>query len=399
MTLHRIPYNKPYVTGNELGYIEAAINAGHLSGNGAFTKKCQNWLEETSGCRRAFLVHSGTAALELGALLLNIQPGDEVIMPSFTFVTTATAVVLRGATPIFVDIRPDTLNIDETAIENAITSRTRAIIPVHYAGIGCDMETIRAIADNHQLSVLEDAAHAICADHNGKPLGSFGNMAALSFHETKNLTCGEGGALLINDESLIERAEVLMEKGTDRTRFILGLTDKYTWRDIGSSFFCSEIEASFLWAQMEGAADLTERRLNNWQFYHDALETLEDLGCIRRPVVPASSKHNGHLYYILLQDETTRNRLLDHLNKLGINAVFHYIPLHSAPAGQKFGKVSGSIDVTNEVSSRLLRLPLWVGLTYEQQQEVLSATFEFFGQTQSNVSASNAAKLEVERAR
>lgn len=374
-----IPFNKPYVTGNEFGYIQEAINAGYLSGGGAFSKRCQKWLEETVGCRKAFLVHSGTAALELGALLLDLKPGDEVIMPSFTFVTTATAVVLRGAVPVFVDIRSDTLNIDEDLVEGAITERTRAIMPVHYAGVGCEMAKITAIAEKHNLRILEDAAHTVHANYDGRPLGSFGNMAALSFHETKNITCGEGGALLINDESLIERAEVLVEKGTDRTRFFQGLVDKYTWRDVGSSFLISEIEAAFLWAQMEKASELTARRLDIWQSYHCALEPLEKAGYLRRPVLPPESEHNAHMYYILLNSPTERQALVSYVNERGVNAVFHYIPLHDSHAGTRFGRAHGLMSVTTDASSRLLRLPLWIGLSAAQHQQVIDSVFSFFG--------------------
>jgi dTDP-4-amino-4,6-dideoxygalactose transaminase len=379
MLKHHIPYNKPFVTGNEFAFIQEAIGAGRLSGNGKFTKNCQQWLEDTIGCRRAFLVHSGTAALELGALLLDLQAGDEVIMPSFTFVTTATAVVLRGATPVFVDIRPDTLNIDEEAVARAITSKTKAIMPVHYAGVGCEMRRLVQIAADHGLSIFEDAAHAVCADYDGQRLGTYGKIAALSFHETKNLTCGEGGALLINDESLIERAEILVEKGTDRTRFFLGLTDKYTWRDVGSSFLCSEIEAAFLWAQMEQAEQLTQRRMDIWSFYHEALEPLEEAGYLQRPVVPPAARHNAHLYYVILNDRITRDRLLEYLNERNINAVFHYVPLHDSPAGEKFGRVDGTMSVTNDMSGRLLRLPLWIGLAQENVlQEIVSTVHSFF---------------------
>lgn len=392
MSSNYIPYNKPYVTGNEFGYIQEAINAGQLSGNGAFTKRCQRWLEETTGCKRAFLVHSGTAALELGALLLNLKPDDEVIMPSFTFVTTATAVVLRGAKPVFVDIRPDTLNIDEEAVAAAITPKTRAVMPVHYAGIGCEMARLGAIAKEHKIAIFEDAAHAVCARQDGRSLGTFGAVAALSFHETKNLTCGEGGALLINDEALVERAEMLVEKGTDRTRFFLGLTDKYTWRDVGSSFLCSEIEAAFLWAQMEQADELTRRRLEIWDHYHQALAPLEQAGLLRRPTLPANAQHNAHLYYILLPDKATRDRMLKQLNSAGVNAVFHYIPLHDSPAGMEFGRTHGSLAVTEEMSGRLLRLPLWVGMTAEQRRQVVQNVESFFVGARSEAQAALAGR-------
>ncbi|MDY0036065.1 MAG: dTDP-4-amino-4,6-dideoxygalactose transaminase [Zoogloea oleivorans] len=365
-----IPFNKPYMTGKELWNIAQAHANGHLAGDGEFTKRCSRWLEARTGANKALLTHSCTAALEMAALLADIQPGDEVIMPSYTFVSTANAFVLRGAVPVFVDIRPDTLNIDETLIEAAITERTKAIVPVHYAGVGCEMDTIMAIANKHGLLVIEDAAQAVMANYKGRPLGSIGQMGALSFHETKNIISGEGGALLVNSPHYAERAEVIREKGTNRSQFFRGQVDKYTWVDIGSSYLPGEIIAAFLAAQMEEADSITRQRLAVWNTYHQWLAEAEKAGKLRRPVVPAHCAHNAHMYYILLPDLEHRTVFIDKLRKVGINTVFHYIPLHSAPAGQRNGRTHGELRVTNEMSERLVRLPLWVGLE-EQQAEVI----------------------------
>lgn len=365
-----IPFNKPYMTGKELWNIAQAHANGHLAGDGEFTKRCSRWLEARTGANKALLTHSCTAALEMAALLADIQPGDEVIMPSYTFVSTANAFVLRGAVPVFVDIRPDTLNIDETLIETAITERTKAIVPVHYAGVGCEMDTIMAIANKHGLLVIEDAAQAVMANYKGRPLGSIGQMGALSFHETKNIISGEGGALLVNSPHYAERAEVIREKGTNRSQFFRGQVDKYTWVDIGSSYLPGEIIAAFLAAQMEEADSITRQRLAVWNTYHQWLAEAEKAGKLRRPVVPAHCAHNAHMYYILLPDLEHRTVFIDKLRKVGINTVFHYIPLHSAPAGQRNGRTHGELRVTNEMSERLVRLPLWVGLE-EQQAEVI----------------------------
>lgn len=365
-----IPFNKPYMTGKELWNIAQAHANGHLAGDGEFTKRCSRWLEARTGANKALLTHSCTAALEMAALLADIQPGDEVIMPSYTFVSTANAFVLRGAVPVFVDIRPDTLNIDESLIEAAITERTKAIVPVHYAGVGCEMDTIMAIANKHGLLVIEDAAQAVMANYKGRPLGSIGQMGALSFHETKNIISGEGGALLVNSPHYAERAEVIREKGTNRSQFFRGQVDKYTWVDIGSSYLPGEIIAAFLAAQMEEADSITRQRLAVWNTYHQWLAEAEKAGKLRRPVVPAHCAHNAHMYYILLPDLEHRTVFIDKLRKAGINTVFHYIPLHSAPAGQRNGRTHGELRVTNEMSERLVRLPLWVGLE-EQQAEVI----------------------------
>ena len=357
-----IPFNAPFMTGREVEYIMQAHAGRHLAGNGRFTKLCQNWLRDTLGCGSALLSHSCTAALEMAAILADVGPGDEVIMPSYTFVSTANAFVLRGATPVFVDVRPDTLNIDETLIEAAITPRTKAIVPVHYAGVPAAMDEILAIADRHGLLVIEDAAQAVLSEYRGRPAGSIGHLAAVSFHETKNLISGEGGALLVNDERFASRAEIIWEKGTNRSQFFRGQIDKYTWVDVGSSFLPGEIVAAFLWAQLEDGRDITRRRLDVWDEYHAAFAALERSGAVRRQVVPDDCVHNAHMYYLLLPDLDRRTRLIADLKAQGVNAVFHYVPLHSAPAGLKYGRTDGPLPVTDSISDRLVRLPIWVGL-------------------------------------
>ena len=357
-----IYFNKPFATGKELAYIQQAISNAHLSGNGEFTQKCHAWLESEIGCLKAFLTHSCTGALEMAAILADIQPGDEVIMPSYTFVSTANAFILRGGVPVFVDIRPDTLNIDETLIEAAITSKTKAIVPVHYAGVGCELDTIMKIAQRHQLLVIEDAAQGIASTYKGKPLGSIGHLATLSFHETKNVNCGQGGALLVNYRQLCDRADIVWQKGTNRTQFFRGFADKYTWVDMGSSYLHSELNAAYLWAQLESATAITQSRLNIWQRYHQGFADLEAEGKVRRPIVPPECQHNAHMYYLLLPNLKSRTTLIDKLDACGINAVFHYVPLHSSPAGRKFGRTQGDLFLTQELSDRLVRLPLWVGM-------------------------------------
>ena len=371
-----IPFNRPFAVGKEFDYIQQAIANAHLSGNGPFTKKCHAWLEERVGCCKALLTHSCTAALEMAAILADIQPGDEVIMPSYTFVSTANAFVLRGGVPVFVDIRPDTLNLDEAKIEAAITPRTKAIVPVHYAGVGCEMDTIMTIAERHGLLVIEDAAQGVMSTYKGRPLGSIGHLAAISFHETKNVISGEGGALLINDPKHIERAEIIWEKGTNRGQFFRGQVDKYTWVDIGSSYLPSEIIAAFLWAQLEEAESLTQRRLAIWEQYHEAFAGLEDAGKVRRPVIPPECRHNAHMYYLLLPDLQSRTTMLKELSVSGVNAVFHYVPLHSSLAGRKYGRAHGDLSYTRKVSDGLVRLPLWVGMAEEDVMRVVSAVRE-----------------------
>ncbi len=367
-----IPFNKPYVAGKELWYIAQAHARGQMAGDGSFTKQCQGWLEQRTGCRKALLTHSCTAALEMAAILADIGPGDEVIMPSYTFVSTANAFVLRGAVPVFVDIRPDTLNLDETLIEAAITPRTRAIVPVHYAGVGCAMDAIMDIAARYGLLVIEDAAQGILSTYRGRTLGAIGHLGTLSFHETKNIISGEGGALLVNDPALAERAEIVREKGTNRSQFFRGQVDKYTWVDIGSSYLPGEIIAAFLWAQMEEADNITARRLAIWSRYHAAFEEHERAGRLRRPAIPEGCGHNAHLYYLLLRDLEERTAFIETMRRADVNCVFHYVPLHSAPRGLAVGRAAGGLPVTSDLADRLVRLPLWLGLE-EQQERVIEA--------------------------
>lgn len=357
-----IPFNKPYMTGQELVNITHAHANGHLSGDGPFTKRCNAWLTERTGASSSLMTHSCTAALEMAALLLGLAPGDEVIMPSYTFVSTSNAFVLRGAVPVFVDIRGDTLNIDEALIEAAITSRTKAICVVHYAGVSCEMDTIMAIATRHGLAVVEDAAQGIMSSYKGRPLGTIGDLGALSFHETKNIISGEGGALLCRDRTHAERAEIIREKGTNRSRFFRGQVDKYTWVDVGSSFLPGEITAAFLSAQMDAAEDITERRLAIWQRYHAWAASHEIAGRVTRPTIPDHCVHNAHMYYLLLPSPEARTQFIQALRSEGTQAVFHYIPLHSSPAGMAHGRIGSSMAVTDDVSERLVRLPLWIGV-------------------------------------
>lgn len=359
------------MTGKELYYIAEAKFGNMLAGDGPFTKRCHNWLEQNSGCNKALLTHSCTAALEMAALLLDIQPGDEIIMPSYTFVSTANAFVLRGGVPVFVDIREDTLNLNEKLIETAITPRTRAIVPVHYAGIACEMDIIMSIARKHNLKVIEDAAQGVMASYKGRVLGSIGDIGAYSFHETKNVISGEGGALLVNDPKMALRAEVIREKGTNRSRFFRGEIDKYTWQEVGSSFLPGELVAAFLWAQLEEADRITEDRLVSWKRYHDLLRPLEAKGVLRRPIVPDGCQHNAHMYYVLLASEIDRQKVLSEFKRNEIFSVFHYVPLHSSPAGIRYGRAHGELEVTVRQSEKLIRLPLWVGLSAEQQYRVV----------------------------
>lgn len=357
-----IPFNRPYMTGQEHQYIDQAHANRKLAGDGSFTKLCHEWLEKNTLANKALLTHSCTAALEMAAILADIQPGDEVIMPSYTFVSTANAFVLRGGVPVFVDIRPDTLNIDEKLIETAITPKTKAIVPVHYAGVACEMDTILDIAKRHNLLVIEDAAQGVMSSYKGKALGAIGHMGAYSFHETKNVISGEGGALLVNDERFAKRAEIIREKGTNRSQFFRGQVDKYTWVDIGSSYLPSEILAAFLWAQLQNADDITQKRLDIWDQYHAELARFEEQGLLRRPIVPDECKQNAHMYYILLNSLDERTAVIERLKKKDIFPVFHYVPLHSSPGGMKYGRAHGKLPVTNDLSDRLLRLPLWVGM-------------------------------------
>ncbi len=367
-----VPFNRPFTVGTELGYITEAVEGSHLSAGGPFTRRCAQWLQQSTGCARALLTHSCTGALELSVLLADLQPGDEVIMPSFTFVSTASAFALRGVVPVFVDIRADTLNLDERLVEDAITPRTKAIVLVHYGGVACEMDAFAQIAERHGLMLIEDAAHSVLSTYDGRPLGALGDLGTLSFHETKNVISGEGGALLIRDEELVARAEILLEKGTNRSAFVRGEVDKYTWVDLGSSFGASEVTAAFLWAQLEHAAEITRQRLAAWDAYHEAFAALESTGLVRRPVVPDGCVHGGHVYHLLAPSRALRDRLLERLRRRGIHAVFHYVPLHSAPAGRRYGRAHGELPVTDDASGRLLRLPLWVGISEAQIEQVVA---------------------------
>ena len=368
-----IPFNKPYITGKEITYIGEAHRNGMLAGDGVFTKRCHVWLEQRTGCAKALLTHSCTAALEMAALLLDIEAGDEVVMPSYTFVSTANAFVLRGAKPVFVDVREDTLNLDEKLVEAAITARTRAIVPVHYAGVGCEMDAIMAIAQRHDLKVVEDAAQGVMSTYKGRALGSIGDLGAYSFHETKNVISGEGGSLLVNDAALAARAEVIREKGTDRNRFFRGQVDKYTWQETGSSFLPGEVISAFLWAQLEQAERITNDRLQSWHRYHVLLEALENSGQVRRPIIPADCRHNAHMYYVLLDPGLDRALVLTEMKRRDVWPVFHYVPLHSSPAGLKYGRTQGSLAITDSIAQRLIRLPLWMGITEAEQAAVAGA--------------------------
>ncbi len=374
-----VPFNLPYMVGNELDLVREAYASGHIAGDGQFTTRCHQWLRDSVGSHAALLTHSCTAALEMAALLLKVGPGDEVIMPSYTFVSTANAFAVRGATPVFVDIRPDTLNIDEGRIEAAITPRTVAIVVVHYAGIGCEMNAICEIAARHGLEVVEDAAQGLMSTYGGRPLGGIGALGAISFHETKNISCGEGGSLQINSPRYQEPAEIIREKGTNRTLFLEGRIDKYTWVELGSSFLPSDIAAAHLWAQIEHAEEITARRLAIWDAYHHGLAELEGAGLLRRPVIPTGCQGNGHMYYILLAAEVDRTSFLFALSRRGVRAVSHYVPLHSSPAGRRFGRAADALTVTDFVASRIVRLPMWVGLE-AYQERVLTAVHDAFGE-------------------
>jgi dTDP-4-amino-4,6-dideoxygalactose transaminase len=373
-----IPFTKLYTVGDELEFIHQAISNGFIHGDGHFTHRCHYWLEQIVGCEKACLTNSCTAALEMAVILAEIEPGDEVILPSYTFVSTANAVVLRGGMPVFVDIRPDTLNLDESKIEAAITSRTKAVIPVHYAGVGCEMDAIMAIAHRHNLVVIEDGAQAVCARYKGRPLGSYGHLAAYSFHATKNVVSGEGGALLINDPKFSERAEIIWEKGTNRKQFFRGEVDKYTWVDVGSSFLPSELTAAFLLAQLQRADSITHKRLSLWRTYHTAFELLEQQGLAGRPQIPNHCQHNAHIYYLMMRSPQERTDLLQHLKANGVQATFHYVPLHSSPAGQKYGRIAGEMTVTDDISQRIVRLPLSASLSTEQVDFIITSTLARF---------------------
>lgn len=373
-----IRFNVPPYVGKETEYMKAAIDSHKICGDGEFTKRCNAWIEEHTGTAKALLTTSGTQALEMAALLSDIQPGDEVILPSYTFVSTANAFVLRGAKLVFVDIRPDTMNIDEKLIEDAITDKTRAIVPVHYAGVGCEMDTIMDIAKRHNLVVVEDAAQGVNAFYKGRALGSIGDYGCFSFHETKNYSMGEGGAILINRPEQIEDAEIIREKGTDRSRFFRGQVDKYTWVNIGSSFLPSDINAAYLMAQLEMADEINEKRLQSWTRYNEGLQDLALEGVIELPYIPEECTHNAHMFYIKTKDMEERKALISYLKERDIAAVFHYVPLHSAPAGLRFGRFHGEDRYTTKESERLLRLPMYYNLSESDQQKVIDAVHGFY---------------------
>ena len=368
-----IPFNRPHTVGSELEYVAEALEHGQLSGNGALTRRCATWLERRCGSTRVLLTHSCTGALEMAALLAGVGPGDEVVMPSFTFPSTANAFVLRGATPVFVDIDEDTLNLDAGQLQAAVGARTRAIVPVHYSGVACDMDAISEVAGASGAMLIEDAAQGVLATHRERSLGSIGALGTLSFHETKTLSSGEGGALLVNDPDLVDRAEILLEKGTDRTRFFRGEIDKYTWLDLGSSFLMSEVTAAFLYAQLEVAEDIVARRLATWERYHAGFSALESAGLVRRPVVPAGCRHNGQAYWLLLPTGKLRDELIAGLRSRGIAAIFHYIPLHETQAGRRWGRPSGDLSRTTDLAARMVRLPLWVGLPDAEVDSIVAA--------------------------
>ena len=374
-----IPFNKPSLAGGELAFMADAVERGQISGDGAYTKHCAALLERLLGVPRVLLTPSCTHALEMAALLLDIQPGDEVILPAFTFVSTANAFVLHGAVPVFADIRPDTLNLDERQLDALVTPRTRAIVPVHYAGVGCAMDRIMATAARHGLTVIEDNAHGLFGAYCGKPLGTFGALAAQSFHETKNITCGEGGALLINDPALIERAEVIREKGTNRSRFFRGMVDKYTWVDVGSSYLLADILAAFLYAQLEARDAIQARRKRLWNTYHTTLAAWAHLHGAAQPVVPAECQPAYHLYHLLLPTLDARTRLIAHLKARGITAVFHYLPLNTSEMGRRFGARAGDCPVAEGASERLVRLPLYNSMTDDEQAQVIDTLMAFEG--------------------
>lgn len=377
-----IPFNKPALTGNEEKHILDSIKSPKISGDGEYTRRCQRWFEEHLECAKALLTTSCTHALEMAAILVDIQPGDEVIMPSYTFVSTANAFALRGATIVFVDIRPDTMNIDETKIEAAVTSKTKAIVPVHYAGVGCEMDTIMEIAQRHKLFVIEDAAQGIMSSYKGKPLGTIGHLGTFSFHETKNITsAGEGGLLIINDDQFKERAEIIREKGTNRSQFFRGMVDKYTWIDIGSSYLLNDVSAAYLLGQLERIQDIQADRLNTWNIYHDKLQSLGERDCVDLPSIPDQCTNNAHMFYLKSKNLEQRTALLRHLNANGVYAVFHYVPLHSSPAGERYGRFDGIDNFTTMESDCVIRLPLYYGIGADEIQKIVDTVIGFFNET------------------
>jgi dTDP-4-amino-4,6-dideoxygalactose transaminase len=374
----KIPFNKPFIAGKELYYIAQAVQAGHLAGDGLYTKKCHQWFEQHLDCRKVMLTHSCTAALEMAAILCDIQPGDEVIMPSFTFVSTANAFVLRGGRPVFVDIRPDTLNINEQLIDRAITPRTRAIVPVHYAGVPCAMNEVMDIAKRHQLLVVEDTAHALLSKHENRFVGTIGHLGCVSFHETKNIISGEGGALFINDDRFIEKAEIIRDKGTNRAKFFKGDVDRYTWVDIGSSFLPSELIGAFLYAQLEQAEQIVARRSKICRSYYECLKPLREREFIRLPYSSEDCMNNGHIFYIITRSREERSELIAYLKERAILALFHYVPLHSSPAGMKYGIVSGKMTITDDISEKILRLPMYYEMNDREIDRVVRAVEGFY---------------------
>jgi len=374
MNQEPIPFNRPHAAGRETEFLREAVSSGYLSGNGRFGRKCSSWLAEHVGARAAFMTPSCTAALEMAMILAEVKPGDEVVMPSFTFVSCANAVALRGGVPVFVDVDEGTLNLDPDAVAAAITERTKAVIVVHYAGVGAEVERLASICEERGVLLVEDAAHCIHASRNGRPLGSFGAMATFSFHETKNVQCGEGGALVVNDERVLARAEIIQEKGTNRSVFLRGQADKYTWVDVGSSFLMSDIAAAFLWAQMLDAELVTQRRRALWDRYQEAFGPLADAGIVRLPTVPPECRHNAHIYALRLADTDTRDAFIAELSEQGIHSVFHYVPLHLSPAGQTLGRTAGPLLVTETESARLVRLPLYAELGSDIERVIAAAT-------------------------
>ena len=373
-----IPFNVPPFVGDELKYIEQAINLHKISGDGTFTKKCNAWLENKFKAQKVLLTTSGTSALDMAMLLCKFKAGDEVILPSYTFSSTATSILVGGAVPVFVDIRPDTMNIDETKIEAAITERTRAIVVVHYAGVACEMDAIADIAKRHSLMLIEDAAQAVMSTYKGRACGTIGDFGCYSFHETKNYSMGEGGALIIKNPAFNERAEILREKGTNRSKFFRGQIDKYTWVDVGDSYLPSELNVAYLWAQLQRAEEVNQNRLATWQFYHDAFQGLASEGRIELPNVPPHCKHNGHMFWLKLRNLDERTRFIEHMRGEGIGCVFHYVPLHSAPAGQKYCRFCGEDVYTTRESERLVRLPMYYGMTQKDSAQVVAAAKKFF---------------------
>ncbi len=373
-----IPFNIPPYVGTELDYVKQAVDNKKICGDGTFTKKCHQWLEVAFKCQKALLTTSGTTALEMAAILCDLKPGDEVILPSFTFSTTATAFVLVGAKLVFVDIRPDTMNIDETKIEAAITDKTKVIVPVHYAGVACEMDAIMEIARKHKLLVVEDSAQGVMGTYKGRALGTIGDMGCYSFHETKNYSMGEGGALMINDPKYNERAEIIREKGTNRARFFRGQVDKYTWVDYGSSYLPSDMNAAYLWGELEVAAKINNNRLSTWTAYYDAFSGLASDGLIDLPTIPDACKHNAHMFYVKLKDLNQRTDFISFLRSKGVQASFHYVPLHSSPAGERFGRFSGIDEFTTRESDRLVRLPMYYGMDKEDRERVIGAVLDYF---------------------